>query len=306
MTQSDVREVRRSKKLEPDRDKSSKRFLVGAVIVAALAAITAMVAFAVAGDDEPAGKASEPAFDPYASHLVGDPPNVSGLQGFWRVDNGTQHWVFHPDGTFGYSNVGNAYTGPEIIGTWTLDGDEITLTNTSTSLEGCIGDFFKLRASIPETGRMNFAQTEVSTPGCSPIAPRTGVLEHMLPTEVGEDLIFSTESGFAPLASVGKLPGFWLAERGGYALDLNKSGEYVVADGTAVVVDHGTWTFTDGDLTLASSKNSLKCEPGDRLVLGGVEWVNAGTDAIRGRVTQNTCDAAWTPTAWFLIPDSGS
>lgn len=307
MTQSDV-QARNSSEKGASSAPGGRRRLVGiAAAVGVLAAIAGVTAFAVMNDDEPSSsKSPDPPFDPHASFLVGEPPTGEQVQGVWRVDNGAQVWLFHQDGTFGFTEVGNIYTTPSLAGTWTLSGEELTLTATSTTQDGCIGDFFRLRASIPEPGLMRFVQTDVSTAGCSPISPRQGVLEHLLPAETSTDLVFSTVPGFEPLTDRKILPGFWLAEGGGYGLELNKNGEYVVADESALPVDHGSWSYVDGDLVLTSDKSSSECDAGDRLVLSGVQWVNPGTDAIRGRTTQNACGVPWTPAAWFLIPDSGS
>ena len=109
-----------------------------------------------------------------------------------------------------------------------------------------------------------------------------------------------------PLSDESALYGDWMAEGGGYVLEISPDGSYYVADESGEPIDRGQWSLRASDLTLTSSAASTECSEGDRLVLGGVEQVDLDTPTMRGTVEQNTCGGAWTPSAWWLIPHAGS
>ncbi len=145
---------------------------------------------------------------------------------------------------------------------------------------------------------------------CAPTQDERWVMEQVLPVSPPlAGLVFSTESGWLPLVGKSALYGVWLAERGGYVLEIDPGGTYYVADDSGDPVDRGRWSLRGGsDLTLTSSAGSTECSKGDRLVLGSVEQVSPGTGTrgLRSTVQENTCGAAWTPAAWILIPHDGS
>lgn len=127
----------------------------------------------------------------------------------------------------------------------------------------------------------------------------------MLPTSrVLADLTMSEEHGWQPLSGKSALYGVWLAEGGGYLLEIDRGGDYSVADDSGEPIDRGQWALHQGDLTLSSSGRSTECSEGDRLVFGGVDQVapGSGTTGMRMTVGENACGVAWTPAAWILIP----
>ena len=307
MTQSDLQEARTPSSSQPDRRRGRNRYLGAAVALAVLAVVGGVTAYQVLGDDEPSssGEKPEQKLDPDATFLSGRAPSGALVQGVWRVDNDHRILAFHADGTFGYTEHGHAFTAPSMTGTWALAGDEITLTTTSTTEAGCIGDFFSVRASLPATGSMHLVQSDASPGNCSPMRPRQWVLEQLLPNEFYKDFVMSTERGWDPLTAKPRdLQGFWLAEAGaGFAIELGPKGEYVVVGNDGEPVDHGEWSLGDRELVLTSGSDSPSCQQGDRMAISGMQIVNPGTAGIRGTVSRNDCDAAWTAPAWFLIPD---
>ena len=106
------------------------------------------------------------------------------------------------------------------------------------------------------------------------------------------------------------LYGDWMAEGGGYLLELaegsDENHEYYVVDKSAEVVDSGYWRLRDGALELFSGTESPQCKEGDWLVLGDLEGMSDQTDAFRGNVEKNDCGGGWTPASWILIPDTTS
>jgi hypothetical protein len=60
-------------------------------------------------------------------------------------------------------------------------------------------------------------------------------------------------------------------------------------------------------LTLTSSAQSTACTAGDQLVLNGLQQNTIpNTAGLRGTVQKNACAGAWTPKAWFLLPNKNS
>jgi hypothetical protein len=134
-------------------------------------------------------------------------------------------------------------------------------------------------------------------------------MEQLLPASPSmAELVFSTESGWQALVGKSALYGVWLAEGGGYVLEVDAVGSYYVADESGEPVDRGQWSLRGGsDLTLTSSADSAQCGKGDRLVLAAVEQLaGTGTRAVRSTVQENTCGAAWVPAAWILVPSDDS
>jgi hypothetical protein len=161
-----------------------------------------------------------------------------------------------------------------------------------------------MRSSLPGPGLLRSLYTESAPNGCSPSVVRQD-LQQVLPTTK-----FLTGLNFSSLAdsqwvtpTQRDMLGDWMAEGGGYLLELAESGAYYVADGSGDVVDQGNWSGRNAVLTLTSSKNSRDCAAGDRLVVGSVqESIRESTRGMRGAVERNDCGVAWTPKAWILIP----
>jgi hypothetical protein len=250
--------------------------------------------------------------------LTGSDPTPELLDGVWRVDNGTVLMKFAIDGAIRFDDGGQLYSDPGATGTYEIDGDLITVTVDGGS-DGCAGQTFAMRASIPEPGSLRFVHTQPGNGRCSPEdvpvdgSPLTTdhvwwALEQALPTNSDYLAGFdnSNARGWKPLeANTNAMYGDWLAEGGGYMLELAPGGAYYVADEAAAVVDQGEWSQRGSELTLTSSASSAECSQGDQLVLGGMEQLNSGTLVMRGTVQQNTCEAAWTPDAWIQIPQDG-
>jgi hypothetical protein len=140
---------------------------------------------------------------------------------------------------------------------------------------------------------------------CIPVSS-TMVLEHVLPTSKRlSGVSGSGASGFQPLETRQRLFGDWMAEGGGYLMELSPEGDYYIADESTRIVDQGVWEFRGRNLTLASD-GTTRCLSGDQLVLAGVQQYDPGTAVIRGNVVRNDCAGDWTPAAWILIPHQGS
>jgi hypothetical protein len=171
----------------------------------------------------------------------------------------------------------------------------------------CAGTTYVMRASVPQAGELRFVNRDPAT-ACSPLPPAVrGVLEQVLPPSAAlTGLQLSVEPGWQPLTDATFLPGDWSAEGGGHVLELVAGGTYSVADSSGDVVDRGAWTFSGSNLTLTSAAGSTACRAGDKVVLTGVQFVQNQTRGLRGTVGQNACAAAWTPVAWFLLPNANS
>jgi hypothetical protein len=154
---------------------------------------------------------------------------------------------------------------------------------------------------------MRVVHTRPGTGDCSLPPNESGVLEQVVPTSTSiAEFAVSQLPGWQPLTGKKALYGSWFAEGGGYVLELARDGGYSVVDDSGDAIDRGQWSFRDPDLTLTSGAGTATCNAGDRLVLGGVEYVHPGTTAIRTSVRQNACGGAWATAVWILIPYEGS
>jgi hypothetical protein len=237
------------------------------------------------------------------SFLVGSPPTAEQLEGFWRLDNeGTMVRFAAPDAVW-FDTAGQILHDPGVHGTYELTGDLITVT-VAGGPAGCGGQQFAMRSSVPELGVLRLAHVQPGQGNCATVQDEQWVLEQVLPTgPIMAGLVLSNERGFEPLVDSDVLPGFWMAEGGGYGLQIDPNGGYSVLDESAEVVDVGQWSMRASTLTLTSSADSARCGQGDQLVLGSVEHVNPGTDVIRSSVRENPCEAEWASAVWLLIPD---
>jgi hypothetical protein len=308
MTEPDLRIARNKvdERIDIARQRGRRRTIAAAAAAAVVATIVGVAALqTLGGDSDSAPPANPPTIDPDADFLTGDLPTAELLHGVWRVDNGEVMVQFSEDGTVRFDQHGRLFSSPLATGTYEIDGDLINLSTTGTA---CTGEESGMRASLPEPGVLRFVGTPSSVGGCSALLQGRQVLEQILPTSRSmAGLVFSTNRGYEPLSERSSLYGVWLAEGGGYVLEIVRGGDYYVVDESGEPVDRGQWSLRGADLTLTSSALSVECGEGDQLVLGAVEQVRSfGTPGMRATVEQNACGGAWTPAAWILIPHLGS
>jgi hypothetical protein len=313
VTDSDLKEARMAIAERVDSERRHvrlRRLAPAAAAVAVLAAAGATAYLELGGDDD---QAIQPAHegpvtsDPNADYLVGSAPTAQLLSGVWRLDNGHVTAKFTADGRLLLDDQGTLFSAPRTAGTYVIAGQEITVTVTRNTQSRCIGTTFTMRASLPASGALRYVPN-IPDGACSPLPLGRGAFEQLLPTKNKDlrELVFSTDVGWRPLTDRDTLNGVWLAEGGGYLLEMDRGGAYFVADASGEPVDTGQWSLNGADLTLTSSAGSATCTAGDKLVLGAVEWENPNTTALRGTVRQNACGGAWTPPAWIGIPNANS
>jgi hypothetical protein len=273
-----------------------------AAVVIPLLAVTA-VRTIDANDPVPPANSAPTGANLDDSFLNGSPPTTNRLEGIWRINNGFGLVRFEPQTRISSADSGQLFDAPEIQGFYEIDGDLITVGIDGGSLD-CGGETFAMRASLPNPGLLRTLYTQDADNGCSPSVVRQD-LQQVLPTSrflVGLNFSTLADSQWVT-PSQRDLFGDWLAEGGGYLLELAESGAYYVADESGDVVDQGTWSGRDAALTLTSSGGYRDCAEGDQLVLEGLQVSpSEGTRGLRGTVAQNDCGAAWTPKAWILIP----
>jgi len=308
VTESDLRDARDAvdERIDSNRRRDRRRIVIAAAV---LIPVMGFAAFqALGGDDQTAPAPATPgptsAADPDADFLTGSAPSPELLQGVWRVDEGTLLLKFTSDGDIQFDNGGQLYSAPAVHGTYVLADDLITIT-VDGGQAGCAGQTFAMRASLPESGAMRFVHTQPGTGNCATEQNERWVLEQVLPTSQGLADFAVAGGGYKPLSDKSALYGDWAAEGGGYVLEFASDATYYVADESGEPIDRGQWSLRSSDLILTSSAASVECSEGDRLVLGAVEYVNLNTPNLRGTVKQNTCSAAWAPSAWWLIPHAG-
>jgi hypothetical protein len=310
VTEPELLEARSAldERIDGTRRRDRRRTVVAiaaATVVVAGAGASLVAVQAFDGDTETAavaGPSPTTAEDPYAYWFTGALPTPKAIDGFWREDNGSISMWLSEDGTVQIDDQGSVYSQPGAWGTYEIDGDTINMTFTGGA--ACEGTQQTMRASLMRDGTMRaIAEVGVGA-GCTPLPAYQIVWEHMLPA-AGEWNGFSEEAGYQPLPGSVPLNGDWAAEGGGWVLEMTPNGKYYVLDDSADAVDQGEWSRQGSDLVLTSSARSTECSNGDRFVLGNVQWVNVGTDVIKGTVEENSCNGAWTPKAWFLIPNEG-
>ena len=311
VTDSDLHEARTDMHERIEIDRRRNRLRSGAVAAAAAVVLVAagVTTFLLVDDDtgtaRPVGPA--PAVDNLdEDFLKGSPPSSRLLQGIWRLDNGQVLVRFGSDGTVQFDEHGTLFTHPVTTGTYTVVGDVITVTAAGDEQSGCIGNQFAMRASLTGPGSMHVVPSDRTGGACAPVPSGRWTFEQVLPTTNQDlaDLVFSKDDGWQPVDK-SILYGVWLAEGGGYVLEIDHGGSYYVADDSGQPVDEGRWSLRGTELTLTSSARSAECNQGDKLVLGAVEQENPGTPAVRGQVKKNTCGGGWTPAAWILFPNMG-
>lgn len=281
---------------------------LAAAAAVALAAVGATAFVTLSEDGEPAQLAGpgtdRPDVD--ADYLTGSLPTEQLVDGVWRLDNGRALVKFDGNGGVRFDDRGRLFSSPATTGAYVIDGDRIIVTTSADDETGCIGTAITMRASFPEPGAMRFVVSDTAG-ACSPLPSGRQVLEQVLPTSRAmTGYAFSEESGWRPLSDKAVLHGIWMAEGGGHVVEMDPDGSYFVADDSGEPIDSGQWSLRGPDLTLTSSGRSTTCSNGEQFVLGAVEWLDSGTSALRGTVKENACGGAWTPVAWFLIPDASS
>jgi hypothetical protein len=307
VTDSELLEARKSLEERIDVRRRRNRFRVAAAVTAAAAAVAVggVVAMQTVGDDdggaEPVTTPTAPAVSREdADWLIGAAPTTAVLNGVWRVDDGTSLLRFTADGHVSVSAVGKLFGNPSVTGTYTVDGYEIAITTDASAAE-CANQEMVLRASVFGTGNVRYALA--TSTDCAPLPVGRQDLDQALPTSEG--MKFENTGGWGPLAAGTDLRGDFIAEGGGYILELDRDGTYYVANNSGGAVDRGRWTRQDRQLTLTSSAGSTACQRDDVLVLSALEaTTEPGTLVFRGTVQQNTCDAGWVPTGWVLIPST--
>ena len=317
VTESDLRNARDTvvERIDSRRQGTRRRTVIAVAAAAVLIFVVGVAAFlSIDGDRETAPPANPrpTTSDPEAHFLTGSAPTSDLLQGVWRLDNGGVQMRFSAPNVVSFDNGGRLFHNPAIQGTYVISGDLITVS-VDGGPAGCGGQEFAMRASLPEPpvgpGALRLVHTQPGTVNCASVQDERWVMEQVAPASPSmAGLVFSTESGWQPLVGKSALYGVWLAEGGGYLLEIDPGGSYYVADESGEPIDRGQWSLRGGsDLTLTSSAGSTECSKGDRLVLGTVEQVaGTGTRALRSTLQENTCGAAWIPAAWVLIPDEGS
>lgn len=317
VTESDLRDARGAvdERIDSRRQRDRRRTVIAVAAATVLIFIVGVTAFLTLGGDRETAPPANPrptTSDPEAEFLTGRAPSPDLLQGVWRLDNGGVQMRFAAPNVISFDTAGRLFHNPGVHGTYVITGNLITVS-IDGGPAGCGGQEFAMRAALPEPpvgpGALRLVHTRPGTGNCAPEQDERWVMEQVLPASPPmAGLVFSTQSGWQPLVSKSALYGVWLAEGGGYVLEMDPGGTYYVAGESGEPVDRGRWSLRGGsDLTLTSSTESTECSGGDRVVLGAVEQVaGPGTRALRSTVRENTCGAARAPAAWILIPHEGS
>ena len=299
-----------------DRIESDRRDRRRSVLAMAAAAVIALVLgvgalLTLQGDKTSAPPANDgpsptPSVDPDADFLTGDAPTHENIRGVWRLDDGGVLMRFAPPDLVSWDRKGRLLESPTVRGRYAIDGDTIRI-NVDGGAASCGGQRIALRASVPMEGELRVVFTRPGLAACNGTEYERWVMQQVMPASPEmADLVWSKDKGWAPLEVEARLHGTWLAEGGDYLLELASNGRYHVVTGTGEPVDSGAWAWRASRVMLTSGPGSSKCDAGDELVLGGVEFESLTTAAIRGTVEENGCGAAWTPKAWILIPYEGS
>ena len=292
------------------RRRTGRRTAAGAVAAAAVLAVAGIVAFETQGDDTrttPSGPGPSTS-ERDAAFLTGKAPTPELIEGVWRLNDGRSLILFRADGTLRIDQHGTLFSQPVTTGTYEIAGDEITMA-MDTGPIGCAGETYAMRASLPETGDLRFIPAEEGDGSCSTVPHWRGDFEQTLPTNsqflAGLRTSRQEMHAMRPPARASLLHAEWMAQGGGYLLELTRGGTYYVAGDSGDVLDHGLWRLTGSNskLSLVSDEASTTCDPGDRLVLNELGYVEGGTSIISGTVEQNTCGGGWTPETWLLLPN---
>lgn len=314
VTESDLREAREAldERIDQSRTRDRRRLLTAVAAAAVVVPVLGFVAFRALDSQDrsapPATPAPTVSTDADSAYLDGGDPTPELIEGVWREDNGGTLLRFEQDGTVQVDTAGTLFSAPLVTADYEIDGDLITVTIPPEAQSECSGTGFVLRASLPKPGLMRSVRADDTRGECSPMEVGWEAWEQVLPTSDGmASLRLPSGNAWTSLPGQEVLAGDWLAEGGGYVLEINPNGAYYVADDSGEPVDTGQWAASRSTLTLTSASGSAECSSGDELVLA-VRWVdpaNYGTSGLRGSVQENACGAPWTPTTWILIPNEG-
>lgn len=320
VTESDLRKARSEveDRLESGTDPGSRRRT--AWLLAATAALLVPVLGLAAvqnltqEDSAPAAPGpGAPDGDTSASSLTPFVPRA--LAGIWREDNAFMHLSFTPDASTddasrGYVTLdsgGQSLTDPDVVGSYEVAGNLISITVTDGSIDGgpeCFGQDIVLRASLVAAGRVRYSLTETTAGDCWAGGDQ-GTLERVLPTNPDlMEYVVPVDGDWIP-ARPANMTGLWMAQGGGSVIEFSPDGRYVAQDSRGVR-DTGRWTLsgTPATLRLTSSKATVGCPAGGRLVLTDVQ--HALPHEMHGTVTDDACGAAWASPTWILMPHQGT
>jgi hypothetical protein len=305
VTETDLWEAREAvdARIETQRRKDRRRsvaLVAAAAVVVAGAGIAAFQIFEADATVVPAGPGlTEESPDVFSDFLVGVAPTTELVDGFWRLDNGGTSMLLAEDGTVQVDSRGAVVGDPATSGTYTIDGDSITMSFTAGT---CAGVQVDMRASLPNTRHLRAVRLSDSASACAELPLGSVVWEHVLP-ESAFAASFNVETPWQPLAGGESLLGDWFAEGAEHVLEIGQDGTYIILGAGAEPVDEGQWSLRGSELVLTSTAGSVECRDGDQLILSGMEETNPGTAVVRGTVSQNDCRGAWTPKAWMLVPN---
>jgi len=322
MTEADLEEAREALDQRIEVGQRNRRKYGAAAAAAVLVVAAGIAAIALDDDDKSAGPAgtgdhATTLADTDKKWLTGDSLTQDGLEGVWRVDNGTVSLRFMDNGTFSYDDTGSLFTDfgdQDAYGAYTVDESVITLITSTSTKPGCANARVRLHASKPEPGKVRLVLDGGDTTDCSPVGYGQQALEQILPAMPDYASMASNaanENGWEPLTDATSLGGLYF-DGGNHLLELDQDmtgpnhiarGRYYVVVPADDVVDHGTWEAGPGTLTLTSSVESADCGAGDELVLEDV-LLDPQSQGIRGTVTRNTCGGGWPAGAWIHVPDS--
>lgn len=237
------------------------------------------------------------------------------LAGVWRqtkgIDTAGQSPLlsFGTDGTFAIDNQGALDTGPVMQGTYGLDGDNITLTDSGV---GC--DEMKWRVSLAQEGVLEHTMADPATGACGQalhfyiegsefsymrLSPRSPASEDV--TSDGQAKQGEPPTGLYELA------GIWLLDGGDHLLRISFDATYAIADAGTLVTDPddaGTVELgEEGTLTFTSGSESRTCPEGTVTVW---ENVQVHLDALAADVPQDACGEMPPERAsWLMVSRAG-
>ena len=176
-----------------------------------------------------------------------------------------------------------------------LDGDTIRIT-VDGGPDGCGGrQIAHAGRPSPKKGSSTSSLPEPGEGACAGLQDERLVMERMLPrARATVDYLASKERGWQALTDTAA----WSGRGSPKAVATcwsSTAATYHVATGTGEQVDYGEWALERGKLTLTSWPDSVDCSTSDILVMGGLEFDESGTTAIRSDVQRNDCGGDWTP-----------
>lgn len=305
VTDSELTQARTAigERLQVSREGARRRRLaLGVVAAVVLPVCTVAVVRAVGEMKSAAAPVSRPT-DPTAEDLflAGGPPTTEALSGVWRVDNGTMLVWFSGTDEVALDNRGRLFADPLMKGTYAIEGDEVTVSVVSGSAD-CIGKRFAIRVALPDDETARVVPARAPAGDCSSPMGMRESMERLLPTSEGLQGIVAGKKHWEPVPAADDLHAVWMAQGGGYLLELDPEGTYYVADATGRF-DRGEWSVRGSRLTLASSAESTACSSGDELVWGDLQWRFRDMTTIRATARTNTCAAPWAAVeAWIEVP----